>query len=43
MKCEAIWLSKHAEKELPPCDGELFRIDDDTIACEKCEVRFDKS
>ena len=43
MKCESIWISNETDKELPPCKGELFRVDDDTIACLECEARFDKS
>ncbi len=44
MKCDCIWFSQKDNYEKPskPCEGELFRVDEDTIACLKCEARFDK-
>ena len=44
MKCETVWYSKEDNYDKPskPCEGELFRIDDDTIACMKCEAVFNK-
>jgi len=41
MKCNAIWIDKDDETELPPCQGELMRVADDIIICDTCEARWD--
>lgn len=40
MKCEEAYENDDGKRYV--CDGELYRLDIDTIVCTKCDVRWDK-
>ena len=37
--CNAVYFDEEG-KELPPCEGQLIRQDDETIACAKCQIEW---